>query len=221
VSWGFCMRFLITYRMITGVVERYAQTGEEARTLVDALLKAGARPISLESEDEFGRRKTIAYLPFGKANIDKLNLETGMIPPSLPTDRRIDPSLHSVSLADARRPDCPLIYVNKGFERLTGYTREEVVGRNCRLLQGPDTDPVAVGRMRTAISAGEPVILDLLNYRKDGEKFWNRVSLKPVLSRDGRVTHVIGIQSDISRLLDLQDNLERWVHDLAGNAYAG
>lgn len=215
------MRFLISYRMMTGMVERYVETAEEARTVVDGLLDAGARPITLEAEDEAGERKTIAYLPFGKANIAELNHRIGMIPSSLPTDRRIDPSLHSVSLADVRRPDCPLIYVNKGFERLTGYTREEVVGRNCRFLQGRDTDPLSVARMRTAISAGEALLLDLLNYRKDGSPFWNRVSLKPVLSREGKVTHVIGIQSDISRLLDLQDNLEQWARDLAGDQMPG
>jgi len=135
---------------------------------------------------------------------------------SLPADRRIDPSMHSISLADARRPDCPLIYVNKGFERLTGYTREQAVGQNCRFLQGPDTDPRSVRRMREAIVAGEGLILDLLNYRKDGSRFWNRVSLRPVVSAGGEVTHVIGIQSDISRLIDLQDNLTQWAHDLAG-----
>jgi PAS domain S-box-containing protein len=210
------MRFLITYRMMTGVAERYAETDVEARAVVDALVEAGARPITLEAEDARGRWKTIAHLPLGKANSGDLNFRHRMIPPPLPTDRRIDPSLHSVSLADCRRPDCPLIYVNKGFERLTGYTRDEVIGRNCRLLQGPDTDPLDVARMRSAISAGEALILDLLNYRKDGSPFWNRVSLKPVLSRDGRVTHVIGIQSDMSRLVDLQDSLEQWARDLAG-----
>lgn len=212
------MNFRITYQMMTGVAERYAETDEEARGVVDALLDAGARPIRLESEDAFGQRKTIAYLPLGRSQIADLNLELPMIPAPLPTDRRIDPSLHSVSLADVRRPDCPLIYVNKGFERLTGYTREEVVGRNCRLLQGPDTDPLSVARMRTAVSAGEALILDVLNYRKDGSPFWNRVSLKPVLSPEGRVTHVIGIQSDISRLVDLQDNLEQWARELAGGS---
>jgi len=134
-----------------------------------------------------------------------------------PKDRQIDPSMHSISLADVRRDDCPLIYVNKGFERLTGYTREESVGRNCRFLQGPDTSPAATAKMRAAITDGQPLIVDLLNYRKDGSTFWNRVSFKPVLDRDGQLTHVIGIQSDITRLVTLQDNLEEWARDLAGH----
>lgn len=210
------MRFLVTYRMITGTFERQAETEGEVRAMVDDLMAAGARPIRLEAEEESGERKTVAYLAFGDATLGEFNLKRGsMIAPSLPTDRRIDPSLHSVSLADARRPDCPLIYVNKGFERLTGYTREDVLGRNCRLLQGPDTDSFSIKRMREAISRGEALILDLLNYRKDGSKFWNRISLQPVLSADGQVTHVIGIQSDISRLIQMQDNLEQWARELA------
>jgi PAS domain S-box-containing protein len=211
------VRFLVSYQMITGVVERYADSADETRSIVDAAIAAGARPLSVQCEDQAGARKTVAYLGFGDAKLAELNVgKSSMIPSSLPTDRRIDPSVHSISLADARRPDCPLIYVNRGFERLTGYRREEALGRNCRFLQGPETDSFSIKRMREALSAGEALILDLLNYRKDGSKFWNRISLQPVLSADGQVTHVIGIQSDVSQLIQLQDNLEQWARELAG-----
>lgn len=131
-----------------------------------------------------------------------------------PSDRRIDPSSHSVSLADARRSDCPLIYVNRGFEFLTGYTREECIGLNCRFLQGAATNPVAVAQMRDATMQGKSLLIDVLNYRKDGSEFWNRVSLKPVHSAKGELTQVIGIQSDITRMLELQKTLEQWALDL-------
>ena len=70
----------------------------------------------------------------------------------------IDPSMHSVSLVDVRRPDTPIIYVNRGFEKLTGYTPDEVVGRNCRLLQGSDTDRAVVADIRRAMAAGAPYL---------------------------------------------------------------
>jgi PAS domain S-box-containing protein len=128
--------------------------------------------------------------------------------------RRIDSSVHSISLCDLRREDAPLVYVNSGFENLTGYTPQEVIGHNCRLLQGPDTDPQAVQKIRDAISAGAPLVLDLLNYRKDGRPFWNRLSLRPVRQDGGPVTHFIGIQSDISALKDLEERLHDYALEL-------
>lgn len=132
----------------------------------------------------------------------------------LPADGRIDPSSHSISLADIRRPDAPLVYVNRGFQALTGYTPDDCIGRNCRFLQGPDTDKAATIRMREAIATGEPLLLDILNYRKDGRPFWNRVSLRPIKDDDSKVTHVIGIQTDITRLLALEGKLAEWASEL-------
>ena len=88
--------------------------------------------------------------------------------------------------------------MNDGFVELTGYPREEILGRNCRFLQGPDTREEPVAEMRTALDSGEPVTVELLNYRKDGTPFWNRVSLEPLRDDDGRVTHWIGYQMDIT-----------------------
>ena len=131
-------------------------------------------------------------------------------------DERLDPAQQSLSLCDIRRPDMPLIYVNRGFERMTGYTPTEVIGRNCRMLQGPDTDPATVQRIREAIAAGEPLIVDLLNYRKDGSGFWNRLSLRPVRDPKGVVTHVVGIQTDITHMRALEDRLFGFARELAG-----
>lgn len=120
---------------------------------------------------------------------------------------QIDSSQHSVSLCDLCRPDAPLIYVNRGFENLTGYARDEVVGRNCRFLQGADTDRAVVTRIRAAVVGGYDLIVDLRNYRKDGTPFWNRLSLRPVRAADGRLTHIIGIQSDMTRLKEIEEQL--------------
>lgn len=129
---------------------------------------------------------------------------------------KIDPSSQSLSLADCRRPDCPLVYVNKGFEQMTGYTKEEVIGTNCRFLQGPDTDRHTVERIREAIAEGSSLIVDLLNHRKDGSRFWNRLSLRPVRTSSGVLTHFIGIQSEITRMKELEEELYGYALLLAG-----
>lgn len=126
----------------------------------------------------------------------------------------IDPSVHSISLVDVRRDDCPLIYVNRGFERLTGYKPSEVVGRNCRLLQGEATDKETVALMRRAIVAGLPFLADLTNYRKSGEAFWNRLLLRPVRNDNGAVTHYVGIQSDITAMKRVEEKVYEFALEL-------
>ncbi|MEM6756587.1 MAG: ATP-binding protein [Planctomycetota bacterium] len=105
-----------------------------------------------------------------------------------------------VSIADARQKDCPLIAINEGFVKLTGYQRSEVLGHNCRFLQGKDTDPVAVSYIRRAIETGRAAIVTLMNYRKNGEAFWNRLSLNPIRNAEGKVVYFVGVQSDVSAL---------------------
>lgn len=92
----------------------------------------------------------------------------------------VDHSIVGVSIADMRRPDQPLIYVNKAFTLITGYSKDLAVGYNCRFLQGPDTDPREVQRIRDAIESGSPYSGELMNYRLDGTRFWNRLTLYPV-----------------------------------------
>jgi PAS domain S-box-containing protein len=103
----------------------------------------------------------------------------------------------SFTISDPSRPDNPLVWVNPAFERVTGYGRE-VLGRNCRFLQGEDTDPAAVARIREALRAGENITELLLNYRKDGSAFWNEVVISPVRDASGTVTHHVGVQYDVT-----------------------
>lgn len=102
----------------------------------------------------------------------------------------------AVSLAEADGPDMPLLYVNAGFEDLTGYPSEHVVGRNCRFLQGPDTDPDAHNLIRDALSARQEISICLLNYTADGRPFHNLLVLSPVVNKSGR-TLILGCQYDL------------------------
>jgi PAS domain S-box-containing protein len=101
-----------------------------------------------------------------------------------------------VSIADARAEDTPLVFVNAAFRRLTGYEGREVLGKNCRFLQGPSPDPAARAQIRGALANGERVEITLQNYRKDGTPFRNHLILAPLHDASGVVTHYIGIQRD-------------------------
>jgi len=103
-----------------------------------------------------------------------------------------------VTISDAALPDNPIIYANRGFERLTGYSVEDVVGRNCRFLQGVDTAATAVAEIRKSVREGRECTVQLLNYRKDGSPFWNRLSITPLRDEAGQVTHFVGVQSDVT-----------------------
>jgi PAS domain S-box-containing protein len=114
------------------------------------------------------------------------------------TARALIASSISFTISDPRRPDDPLVWVNPAFERMTGYAAQEIVGRNCRLLQGAGTDRAAVARVREALQRREGVRAELLNYRKDGSPFWNSFTISPVLDGEGQLTHFVGVQTDVT-----------------------
>jgi len=124
-------------------------------------------------------------------------------------DRALNVAAEGITIADARLPDRPLIYANEGFERMTGYPVAEVMGRNCRFLQGPGTDAAAVEEIRAALAECRECIVEILNYRKDGTTFWNRLSITPLRDLSGAVTHFIGIQSDVTARRQAEDGLRR------------
>jgi PAS domain S-box-containing protein len=103
-----------------------------------------------------------------------------------------------ITIADATAQDLPLIYANDCFVEMTGYPRTEVIGRNCRFLQGANTREEPVAEMRAAVEEDRSVTVELRNYRRDGSMFWNRVTISPVRDESGAVTHYLGFQEDIS-----------------------
>ena len=101
-------------------------------------------------------------------------------------------------ITDPRLDDNSIVFANVAFGRLTGFDRGEIIGRNCRFLQGPETDRGEVARLRTSIEALEPIELELLNYKKDGTTFWNRLLVSPVFAEDGSLTYFFASQFDVT-----------------------
>lgn len=110
-------------------------------------------------------------------------------------------------ITDPSQPDNPLVFVNEAFQELTGYSRDECIGRNCRFLQGPGTDAEAVSRVRDAVAKGENVSVDLLNYRKDGTTFWNALYMSPVRGLDGKIQFFFASQLDVSDRVEAQQRM--------------
>jgi PAS domain S-box-containing protein len=102
-------------------------------------------------------------------------------------------------ISDPRLPDNPIVAVNPAFERLTGHRNADVVGHNCRLLRGPETEPEASARLRDAVREGRPEMVELLNYRRDGTPFNNAVMIAPIMGEDGRPKLFIGSQMEVPR----------------------
>jgi len=118
-------------------------------------------------------------------------------------------TIEGIIISDATQPDNPIIYANAGFEKLTGYSRQEVLGKNCRFLQGEETDAQTVLEIRQAVDNGRECRVDILNYRKDGSRFWNRLSITPLRDKDGKVVNFIGVQFDVTELKDTRLRLEK------------
>jgi PAS domain S-box-containing protein len=114
-----------------------------------------------------------------------------------------------VTLSDPDLADNPIVYVNEIFERMTGYSRDEILGRNCRFLQGDDRDQDALEEIRAAMAEQRPVEVTLRNYRQDGVLFYNRLSIRPLLDPDGKVIYYLGVQYDVTEQVEAQQEIER------------
>ncbi|SFI24173.1 PAS domain S-box protein [Planctomicrobium piriforme] len=122
-------------------------------------------------------------------------------------DRAIGAATQGILITDPLQEDNPITFVSPGFERLTGYSADEVLGRNCRFLQGAKTDPSAKLRIRKALRAGQAISLEILNYRKNGQPFWNALSVSPVHDAKGKLTHFIGVQTDVTERRQLEEQV--------------
>ncbi len=113
------------------------------------------------------------------------------------------------TITDPRQPDDPLVWVNPSFSRITGYDNEEAVGRNCRFLQGPATDPGSVAEIRAALAEGRAITTTLLNHRKDGTAFWNQLSISPVFDGQGELVSFVGVQTDVTERVRVEREREK------------
>lgn len=122
-------------------------------------------------------------------------------------DHAIQAVSQGITITDPRQPGNPITYASQGFERITGYSQAEVLGLNCRFLQGVGTDRQQRDRLREAIAAGRAVEVELLNYRKDGTPFWNQLSINPVTDESGELAYFVGVQSDVTTRKRLESDL--------------
>jgi PAS domain S-box-containing protein len=127
--------------------------------------------------------------------------------------RVIDEAPIGITLTDPTLPDNPIVYVNEQFTRLTGYDVVESLGRNHRFLQGPDTDSEAVETLARAIDDNRSTSVELVNYRKNGEPFWNRVQIAP-LSQEGEVEYFVGFQIDVTERKEAERRAQRHADEL-------
>jgi PAS domain S-box-containing protein len=112
-------------------------------------------------------------------------------------------------LSDPDLDDAPIVYANKAFETMTGYCQEEIVGRNCRFLQGIDRDQAALPALRAAIAERQAIEVTLRNYRKSGELFHNRLNIRPLFDTKGAVIYFLGVQYDISEQVAAETEIAR------------
>src|SRR5438034_6560651 len=115
-----------------------------------------------------------------------------------PRDRVLDVMPQPLVITDPNLPDNPIVYANRAFTELTGYRSEDVIGKNCRFLCGPATDAETVAEIRQAIIERRACSVEILNYRKDGSSFWNALSITPLEDFAGRVTHFVGVHTDVT-----------------------
>jgi PAS domain S-box-containing protein len=139
------------------------------------------------------------------AFIDKK--DSGIIPQVLTAI--LDECVNGVTLADPDLEDCPIIYANKAFERLTGYGQQDIIGLNCRFLQGVDRDQEARFKIKEGMKTNEVIEVTLRNYKKDGTLFHNHLKITPLLDSKGRVLYYLGVQYDITYQVNAEKEINR------------
>lgn len=132
----------------------------------------------------------------------------------------VEASIDGITIAEASG-DQPLVYVNNGIVTMSGYSREEFLGHNCRFLQKPGENEAQRAEIRRAMAAGERCQVVLRNYRQDGSAFWNELTLSPIFDAQCRVTHFIGIQRNVTEQINIRDRLARQAQELSSLAYIG
>ena len=132
--------------------------------------------------------------------------DSGIIPQVL--SAILDECVNGVTLADPDLEDAPIIYANKAFERLTGYSQAEIVGHNCRFLQGEDREQSGRHEIAQAMKNHESIEVTLRNYKKDGTLFYNRLKIIPLFDKKQRVIYYLGVQYDITQQVDANNEIK-------------
>ncbi|NEX19597.1 PAS domain-containing protein [Thiorhodococcus mannitoliphagus] len=130
----------------------------------------------------------------------------------------LDTCVNGVTLSDPDQDDNPIIYANEAFELITGYDREEILGRNCRFLQGDDHNQPELERIRESLKTLTPVTVTLRNYRKDGTLFYNQFTIRPLYDPQGKLIYFLGIQYDVTEQIRAEKELKRLNALLAAQA---
>lgn len=139
--------------------------------------------------------------------------DPGLIPQVL--SKILDSCVNGVTLADPDQEDLPLVYVNKAFETITGYTQEETIGKNCRFLQGTDRDQKERYQLKEAIENKKPIEITLRNYKKNGEMFYNHLVITPLFDSSGNVLYYLGVQYDVTQQRRAEEEIKRLTEKLA------
>ena len=196
---------------------------------IDETTVGTVRHVSLEGDDDVGREydarvhrsvdgATIAFESVTADGDDGPDVEADEAtipePDRVVKDRAMNEAPVGITISDPDREDNPLVYINDAYQEITGYSYDEVVGRNCRFLQGEESDEEAIAEMAAAIDEDRPVTVELKNYRKDGTEFWNEVTIAPVRTDDGEVTHYVGFQNDVTARKEAELELERRTDEL-------
>jgi PAS domain S-box-containing protein len=133
--------------------------------------------------------------------------DPGLIPYVL--SQILDSVVNGITLSDPDQPDNPIVYANAAFELITGYDREEIIGRNCRFLQGEDREQEARYQLRQAIDNSEPAEVTIRNYRKDGQLFYNHLMISPLFDSNGNVIYYLGVQYDVTNQVTAAEEIKR------------
>lgn len=179
-----------------------AERGSDATSAREALWVVGF-PLT-DAPPPLARQALVVMLPLREQEAVAELQDTGDL-----RYRAVVASDLSFTISDPHGEDDPLVWVNPAFERTTGYASADVVGRNCRFLQGPGTDREAVARISRALREDEPITEVLLNFHADGTAFWNEVVISPVFDADGRLTHHVGVQSDVTARVEAAAERDR------------
>lgn len=132
----------------------------------------------------------------------------------------LETTVNGITLSDPNKADNPIVYSNAAFERISGYSSEESTGKNCRFLQGNDNDQENVKKIKGAVAKRQPIRTAIVNYRKNGERFYNEISISPIYNREGDLIYFLGIQHDVTEKVLAQNQIARMDKQI-GALYVG